>query len=108
MKILTTSLVIMLVALVAGCSDPITKQDKESMAAPINCATAEGDIRVLNSEKAHISKEMASGASSIIPISLVANLIEGHEKDSFRVGFGEYNKAIDKKIAQIKSTCNIK
>jgi F420-dependent methylenetetrahydromethanopterin dehydrogenase len=93
------------VTLAAGCASPITKQDQASLAQPINCATATGDIRVLQSEKAHVTKEIAAGVSSIVPISLVVNTAKGTEKANFQVGTGEYNKMIDKKIADIKAQC---
>jgi len=103
---LQTSTVICL-ALVAGCAAPISKQAKTNMAAPVDCSTARGDIRVLNSEKANASKEIEDGFTSIFPIGLVAHLVKGDEKDDFKVGFGEYNRALDKKIAEIKEQCNI-
>ena len=84
--------------LAAGCAPAVTKQEQQSMAAPINCATAEGDLRVLQSEKAHVGKEIANGASAIVPIGLVVNLATGQEKARFEVGTGEYNKMIDKKM----------
>jgi hypothetical protein len=92
----------------AGCASPITKQDQQSLAKPVNCSTAEGDLRVLASEKAHVSKEIENGVASIVPIGLVVNLASGDEKARFEVGTGEYNKMIDKKVAEIKSTCGLK
>ncbi len=41
----TTLILACLVTLAAGCASPITKQDQASMAQPINCSTALGDIR---------------------------------------------------------------
>jgi hypothetical protein len=35
-------------------------------------------------------------------------MFEGSEGESLKVGTGEYNDALDKKIAQIKSECGIK
>ena len=106
MKLLTSTVICL--ALVAGCSAPISKQAQTNLAAPVDCSTAEGDIRTLNAEKAHVSKEIADGATSIIPIGLVAHLLMRDEKDTFKVGFGEYNRALDKKMAEIKKQCNIK
>ena len=45
------SLLCVALLVVAGCSSPITKKDKQDLAAQVDCSTAEGDIRVLNSEK---------------------------------------------------------
>ena len=97
-----------LVTLAAGCASPITKQDTASMAQAVNCSTAEGDIRILNSEKAHVGKEIANGVSSIVPIGLVVNVADKTEKARFEVGTGKYNQMINDKIAFIKGECGIK
>jgi hypothetical protein len=96
-----------LVTLAAGCAGPITKQDQQSLAQPINCATAPGDLRMLASEKANVGKEIENGVSSIVPIGLVVNTVAGTEKARFEVGTGEYNKMIDKKVAEIKAQCHL-
>jgi len=105
MKLLIST--VMCLTLVAGCAAPISKQAKTNMAAPVDCTTAVGDIRVLNSEKANAAKEIEDGITSIVPIGLVVHLLKRDEKDDFKVGFGEYNRALDKKIAEIKKQCNI-
>lgn len=94
-----------LVTLAAGCASPITKQDQASLAQPINCSTSVGDIRVLQSEKANVTKEISAGVTSIVPISLVVNTVKGTEKANAQVATGEYNKMIDNKIAAIKAQC---
>ena len=96
-----------LVTLAAGCASPITKQDQASLAQPINCSTAQGDLRMLASEKASVGKEIANGVSSIVPIGLVVNTVDTQEKARFEVGTGEYNKMIDKKMAEIKAQCHL-
>ena len=93
------------VATVAGCASPITKQDQQSLAQPINCATSTGDLRMLAAEKANVGKEIANGVSSIVPIGLVVNTVDKTEKARFEVGTGEYNRMIDKKIAEIHAQC---
>jgi hypothetical protein len=68
---------------------------------PINCATAPGDLRVLNSEKASTASRIGNGVSMIAPIGLVAGLVTGSEKTKYEVTTGEYNKAPDTKIAHL-------
>ena len=58
--------------------------------------------------QANLAKEIADGATSIIPIGLVSHLLMRDEGDTLKVGTGEYNRALDKKIAQIKTQCGIK
>jgi len=102
-KILLTVLAI---ALVAACA-PITKQEKQELAKPINCATAEGDIRVLQSEKANVAQQIANGVTAIVPASAVIGIISGTESDKMKVATGDYNNMIDQKIAEIKTKCNL-
>jgi hypothetical protein len=99
-------LIVGVAVLLAACS-PESKQAKQELAQPVNCATAEGDIRVLNSEKAHVGKQVASGVTAIAPAGLVLGVVTGTEGDKLEVASGDYNDQIDKKIAEIKSACGL-
>jgi len=108
MKTLTP--IIILLALVAGCSAQSPAPEKQvqaSLAKSIDCTTAPADIKTLTSEKARTAKEIENGASSIIPVGAVAHMLGGSEKESFEIGTGEYNKKLDAKIAEIKKQCNM-
>lgn len=93
--------------LTSCASNKMVKQGEADVKKPINCATAEGDIRMLQSEKTHSSQQMADGVMSIIPASLVVGVVTGTEGDKARVATGEYNKMIDAKINEIKSQCGM-
>jgi len=98
--------VVGLALLTSGCA-PVSKTEKKMLKAPVNCATAEGDLRILQSEKDNLAKEIAMGASGIVPIGLVVHLIEGNEENTMKVSVGDYNDMLDKKEAQIRTDCNI-
>lgn len=107
----TVTLIIILFALVAGCSSKAPAPEKQvqaSLEKSVDCTTATADINTLTSEKARTSQEIEDGASSIIPIGAVAHLFGGSEKESIEIGTGEYNKKLAAKIADIKKQCNIK
>jgi len=72
-----------------------------------NCFTAESDIRVLQSEKANVAQQMAAGIAAIVPTSIVVGLVTGTEGTKAQVESGEYNRKIDARIAEIKSTCGV-
>ncbi len=91
--------------MMAACS-PVSKEAKQELAKPVNCATAEGDLRVLEKEKTHAGNQALQGVSAIAPIGLVTGVLTGTEGDKLKVATGEYNKQIDAKIAEIKKTCN--
>lgn len=90
-----------------GCASPISKQAEQNLAQPISCGNAEADIRSLNAEKAHVSSEALAGVKAILPISLVANVASGTEGDEAKIATGDYNKMIEKKIAEIKQQCGM-
>lgn len=96
-----------LVVLVSACKGPNVQEVQQQEAAPVNCATAEGDLHVLQSEKVSTAKQIADGVTAITPVGLVAGTATGTEKGKLQIASGDYNKMIDQKIAQIKSTCGI-
>ena len=51
-------------------------------------------------------------ARFVVPVSVVVNIFQegsgsDNVKDRNAIAAGDYNKAIDAKIAEIKSTCNV-
>ncbi len=90
---------------VSGCAMQEKKEAASAQAMPIDCKTAPGDLRVLNSEKASTASKIGNGISMVAPIGLVAGLVTGTEKTKYQVTTGEYNQALDTKIAQIKAAC---
>ena len=99
--------------LVVGITFLMVASSLQSMAAsdgmnqPINCATAEGDIRVLNSEKTHVAEQVIKGVTAILPAGAVLGILTGTEGKKLEIATGDYNKKIDKRIADIKSTCGL-
>ncbi len=90
----------------AGCS-PISKTAKEELAQPVNCATARGDIRILENEKAHVAEQVANGVTAVMPAGAVLGIVTGTEGDKLEVGTGEYDRKIDRKIAEIRRVCGL-
>jgi hypothetical protein len=81
------------------------KNEAAAQAMPVNCATAPGDLRVLKSEKASVASMIGNGISMVAPIGLVEGLVTRTEKTKYEVTTGEYDKALDTKIAEIKAAC---
>ena len=101
------ALLIGILLLMTACSQ-VSKNAQQDLAKPINCATAAGDIRALNSEKENVGSEIAAGVTSIVPVGLVLNTASGNEGTNIQVATGEYNTMLDKKIAEIKQQCGVK
>ena len=95
------------ILLCAGCQSSKYEAGQRDIARPINCATAEGDIRLLQHEKAHLEDQILAGASSISPAGAVMGIVTGKEGTNLKVAIGDYNKKIDAKIAAIKKECGL-
>ena len=94
--------------LLAACTASKDVQQVEAQSkAPINCATAEGDIRVLQGEKASVADRMARGITAIVPAGAVVGIVGGQEGAKLEIASGEYNSMIDKRIAAIRAQCNL-
>ncbi len=101
-----STLIVGVTFLMVACS-PVSKEAKEEMAQPINCHTAEGDIRVLEAEKSHVGKQFANGVTAVTPAGVVVGILTGTEGEKLQVATGVYNKQIEQKIAEIKQACGL-
>jgi hypothetical protein len=97
--------VVVLATVVVGCAMQTKKTEQQVKAMPVNCATADGDLRMLNDEKKTTLQRIASGVGSVAPIGLVAGVATGTAGTKYRVATGAYNKMLDDKIAEIKQAC---
>ena len=103
------TLIVVLAAGALGLSacNPVSKTAREELAQPVNCRTAKGDIRILESEKAHVAEQVASGVTAAAPAGAVLGIVTGTEDDKLEVATGTYNRKIDEKIAEIKRVCGL-
>ena len=92
---------------VTGCAAQFKQEEQSAKTMPIHCGTAQGDLRVLQSEKANVVQQVAMGVTMIYPASAVLSILTGVEDTKYQVATGEYNAAIDKKISEIKRTCGL-
>jgi len=106
-KASVTAFVMFLVMFLVACAAKDQKKVEQEMKQPISCATAQGDIRVLQHEKAHVAQEAAEGITAIFPAGLVLGVVTGTKKEKLKVSIGDYNKMIDKRIAEIKEKCGV-
>ncbi len=67
-----------LAVILGGCASEYKKeaaQEQQAKTMPVNCATADDDLRTLQSEKVSTAKQAAAGVSAVAPIGLVAGLV---------------------------------
>ena len=92
----------------SGCAMKQKEVLKELEDPPsTNCETAEGDLRVLNSEKAHVWERIAEGVTAIVPAGAVLGIITWTEPTKIKVATGAYNDAIETRINEIKQECGL-
>jgi hypothetical protein len=99
--------VICLTIFVAACAAPISQQAKRDLASPVDCSTAQSDIRILEDEKASVVKQIENGVTAVAPIGAVIGILRMTEKDKLEVGSHYYNHKINQKIAEIKRECGV-
>jgi hypothetical protein len=98
----------LLVGLTSGCAME-QKKVAQGLENPgrVDCRTAEGDIRVLKSEKAHVAQRLVEGVTAIYPAGAVLGIVTGTERTKLSVATGDYNNMIDQRIAEIQRTCGL-
>ena len=95
-----------IVALLMGCGQTYQRVEN-SLSQPINCATARQEIQTLQSQKVSKSEEAAAGLSYALPTTIFIGAITGTGGAKYEVGTGEFNRKIDDRIADIRSTCRL-
>ena len=106
-KVSVAVMVVGLMISLVACAVKQQKKVEHEMKQPINCATAKGDIRLLQHEKAHVTQQIAEGVTAIFPAGLVLGVATGTEETKAKVATGEYNEMIDQRIAEIKEKCGV-
>ncbi|MEP2031241.1 MAG: hypothetical protein ABJI96_21285 [Paracoccaceae bacterium] len=72
------------VAAMLGLSK-VSQAQTDPMTHPINCATAEGDIRALNAEKTHAQDQQLEDVAAITPAGALLGLIQGDEPQKLKM-----------------------
>jgi len=106
--VLASALAPLLLSFPTGCAME-QKQVSQDLDRParIDCRTAQGDLRVLQSEKAHIAQRVVEGATAIYPAGAVMGILTGTEGTKLQVATGEYDDKIDARMAEIRSKCGL-
>lgn len=99
--------VVMMSMLLSACVSSDKKMEAD-VKKPVNCATAQADIKTLQAEKASTMQKIGAGFETVIPISLVVGVASGTEGTNAKIAAGDYNKMIDQKITDIQTQCGVK
>lgn len=88
-------------------SVPLAATGQTDQAVPINCATAEGDIRALSSEKKYAQDQVVRNVASVTPAGALLGIVTGTEGKRLEMLSGDYEKKIDERIQAIEETCGL-
>ena len=96
------------VVLIGGCAMQ-QAQVEQNLYDPgrIDCRTAYGDLRVLQSEKADLAQRVVEGATAVYPAGIVMGIVTGTEGTKISVATGQYDQMIDDRMAAIRRKCGI-
>jgi len=83
----------------------IPEQAEIELRKPVDCATAEQDIALIEKEKASVAKRFVDGVTAVTPAGAVLGLITHQEDEKLEVAIGVYNHRLTEKIREIKMTC---
>ncbi|MEM1006345.1 MAG: hypothetical protein AAF496_13270 [Pseudomonadota bacterium] len=98
----------MTLSLALGLGAGSALAETENKRHPINCATAEGDLRAIAAEKTHAEDQQVESVTAITPAGALLGLITGTENKKLQMLSGDYVQALDDRSAEIKATCGIK
>ncbi|MFY2826416.1 hypothetical protein [Ruegeria sp. MALMAid1280] len=74
---------------------------------PVNCATAEGDLRAIAAEKKHAQDQQLESVAALTPAGALLGLVTGTENKRLSMLSGDYVKALDERAAEIKTKCGV-
>ena len=106
MKISGVAIAVLLAAGLVACKT-ISPEAKTALAAEVDCATAEQDIALLESERASVAKRVVSGVRSVLPVSAVVGILSGDYINRVSVAPGVYERDIEKKQQEISEQCGV-
>ncbi len=86
--------------MVSACAAPMRMREIEAVSA--NCGNVNHQIKMLEDEKAKNDNRLLAGIQSVAPAGIVFNLVRGTYGRNVMIATGEWAKAIDAKLVQLR------
>lgn len=99
-------LTLLAVLLLDACAAISTEQKARLSAAP-DCAQAEAQIAALQKDKPSDLARLRVTSEYVAPPGWIGGLIHKDWKDRAAVVNGDYERQIDQKVAEIRTTCHL-
>jgi hypothetical protein len=84
----------------ASCAAPMTL--REIHAVKPNCARIDKQIAALEKEKAENDQRLLAGIQSVAPALAAVNIVAGTYGRNVAIATGDWAKAIDRKLAELR------
>ncbi len=91
-----------------GCASAVGRHEhlQAQLTSPVDCLNADNDIASLQGEKASSGEKFLNGVASLLPSSVLLNLVTGEFTSRVSIASGKFNKRVDTKIQDIHDSCD--
>jgi hypothetical protein len=89
-----------LTLILAGCATPMAMRDINAVKP--DCAKIDKQIAALEKEKAENNQRLLAGIQSVAPALAAINIVAGTYGQNVAIATGEWAKAIDRKLAELR------
>lgn len=109
MNICKVCIVLIVIFTLGGCASAVKRHEiaNAQLNQGINCSTAAQDIAALRMEKTSTSEKLANGIASVLPTSVIFNLIIGEFSSRKAIATGEFDQMLYMKIDSIEKQCSM-
>lgn len=99
-----------LVLACTGCASAVNKHQvlQHQLDMPIDCEMAEVQITKLEQEKVSGGEQLVNGLATVLPTSIVLNLLAGEYTSRWKLANGDFNDKLYMRIADIEEECSKK
>mgnify|MGYP003629406971 CR=1 FL=1 len=104
-------LIIPISALVlSGCASAVKRHElaSEHLNKAVDCEEAHGHIASLESHKTTASEKLVNGVASVLPTSILLNVILGEFTSRAAIATGAFDSKVEDKISDIRDGCRLK
>ncbi|EDM70305.1 hypothetical protein RAZWK3B_06432 [Roseobacter sp. AzwK-3b] len=98
-------LVLLSVALLAGCGTSKTEKRAQLLEQPVDCMTAQADIAALQAAMPKRGERAVSAVRLVTPVGLATGAIKGENRDKTDIVSGRTAEELEAYIALIEATC---
>ena len=91
--------------LLVGCASTTQSERADTLDRPINCATADVDLAVLQEAIPGAKERMASSVRLVVPVSRIVGRLKGDLDERREIASGRTEDNLRARIAEIERAC---